>query len=292
MRSDRVQLNQLSEHEVRVIFPSLDPISLTRIAATSKTMHHFFDEPLKIAKLHHCIIEANYSEAEKIVTANPEVIFHKIRYNSRTRISLLKLAIKILDTTMWEMFLNKIHGSNVLMKRFYEELREPIQIVNLKFLLTAYDNYRKQQERLRDQEINNLARLHTGRELLNLDSQIKKVDEAWLKVAVAQRDPNLFPRHMLKDFSRVHFDNLDNICDWRFNPTKDSYRVNFTSSKPYTSLVGQMCHTRLSYMYSSGRYAGDLGDKTVCEAILKARTNDLNQLLFSVRDCNHKIKIK
>ena len=183
-------LEQLPQGVISIVSGYLDKKNLLNLSLGSKTTCSLFKKPLAGAvKLLHLVQEADYVEAEKMVTADPSLMFQYVHYQKADGtdgiISPLKFAFEIYDTYMWRMFEEKITNDTELMALFTKQAQEQTEHVNLEPLFTRYETYDKNHSLWRSNKISD-----------------KTLDQAWSDVAVMQRDRKVLPRHMLKEFCR------------------------------------------------------------------------------------------
>jgi len=141
-------------------------------------------------KLLHCVKEANYIKAKELIKNNPQIMFQEASIDSHSEtISPLKLAFKLLDTYMWKkIFMDQIKNNPDMMESFNKQIHEQKEHVNLEPFFTAYDEY---------DALNTIHLKDFQDEKVNYDLQ-----KAWLNIGKAQREREILPRHMLKEFCR------------------------------------------------------------------------------------------
>ncbi|WP_133139229.1 hypothetical protein [Legionella genomosp. 1] len=167
--------------------------------------------PLDIYRLLDRVAHADYAEAEKLVKANPNLIFqHAIHYSntqiidpdqvpqgldlkslygpaSPEYISPLKLAFKNYDSYMWAMFLELTDNQ----EQFSQQIKDQQEHYTIVPLLKAYDSYLAIFEEYRERYNN--GTIETKKEIeMILTAEFNKVGEEQKKM----------PRHMLLEIFR------------------------------------------------------------------------------------------
>lgn len=229
-----IQPSQLEQLPIEIATQELalylDKNDLANLVRASKSSYCMFQKPLKAAKLLHIVKEANYDNAEKIIDADPLLMFQHVSYKKADgtdeTISPLKFAFKVLDTYMWKMFLEKIVGYKViLLKDFLSDLEayknqhilvsaqlyfvnadgkadiaklkkpENIELFN-RFLKEVHE----QKDHINLEPL--FAQCKTYVDQYNLWGQISNdaIAQAWLNVGRKQWE--VLPCHMLKEFCR------------------------------------------------------------------------------------------
>lgn len=134
-----------------VLAPQIANRHFPSLVRLSETSHLFYRgskeliEQKRAKKLLSLIIQAAWHKAEKICMSNPAVIFKYVtlRKDGKQKISPLRLAIKLLDTYMWNMFWEKIQDNNHYVKLFLKQARKQTKHINLEPLFNGYAEFNK-----------------------------------------------------------------------------------------------------------------------------------------------------
>lgn len=205
-------LEQIPKGVAQEIGSHLEGKDLVSVSLASKKTLSFFQKSLQAAKLLHFVKEANYISANKIINTEPLLMFQCARYQNET-ISPLKLAFKLLDTRMWEMFYDVIKHNAQFVAKFIKQADEQTELVDLKYFVDAYDCF---------------VQAHHSFAMENLTE--KQLAQVWLQVGYVQR--MVLPRHMLKEFSHKN-------CTWS---PKSEFNDNFSLDDQNTRVYSYQTH--------------------------------------------------
>lgn len=129
----------------------LEYSSASRLMLASKSSHTFFKKSWKASALLNYVKKANCVKAEKLFEHDPLLIFKPATYLNDhgilETISPLKLAVKLCDSNMLNLFRNKINTlshNTKLIQTFEQQLEEQVfNYVDLTDLIQAYQKFQE-----------------------------------------------------------------------------------------------------------------------------------------------------
>lgn len=128
--------NEVIETELH---PKLSLFDLTNLSIVSKSIHGIFRQSSQAHKLIHCVHTSNYTEAEKLIHDDPNLMY--IRVMGKTG---LQIAFELYDTFMWKIFMRAAIRDDGLLNKFSTQLHQTMDHLDLTPLFNAYDNYHNQ----------------------------------------------------------------------------------------------------------------------------------------------------
>lgn len=182
-------LENLPDDILRKIASWLNIQDLNNLNMTSHRFNSIFKNNINeigAKKLHLYVSLANYSAAEKLVEANPSLMFINCKFKDM-EISPLCHAFKICDTTMWMLFVSKILDNQKLLEIFCNQEERQKEYIDLEPLFDAY-------------------RLYLNKFVLFVESKetSENVDLIWLELGMKQRQLRILERKSLKkDFANI-----------------------------------------------------------------------------------------
>lgn len=156
-----------------VVVPAIAQQSWSDLANFSQCCHLFFrsTEPALalrgVKKLLSHVRMADYDRAARFCDANPGLLLLKVKSSSHSKHvrSPLQLAIRLLDTRMWEMFWQKIAAHEHYKTLFVEQAKEQAKrYLCLQPLFAAYEAFHQQKslhpaDRNIEQALNHLGKM-------------------------------------------------------------------------------------------------------------------------------------
>lgn len=266
----------IDRHLLRTLFfyqetPETELNKKATLSRVCKTLHRFFQEEIRqvgIKKLFESVIHADYEIAEKIVKANPSLMFEEVRYVDG-RITPLQYAFRVYDTYMWKMFLENIQHDGRFVQQFLEQALQQKEHIHLKFLFDEYKNF---DERLGS--------------YINREIPPEALDKSWLRVGLQQSN---LPCHMLKQFCSQGLWGFHATFDIEADPRPSGYPIYFFGKEStvedvsFEKLFGEL-GTKYTLIYSPGEKrvcawpygeGGSIVDSGIFKLLFKTRKNDL-----------------
>jgi hypothetical protein len=174
----------LVEVQNEVIAPPLT-LKDMRAAQTTNSYNNTFlfrGEPSDAAQLLECVRNPDYEEAEKLVSANPALMFryasYKDMYGNYVMTCPLDEAFTELNSHMYYMFYDKVKDNPPLLKKFIEHMNRPREYFDIEPLVSAYVTYYNM---LQDKGVSE-----------------EELENQW---KVMGKEQAKLPRHMLKEFA-------------------------------------------------------------------------------------------